>query len=133
MNRVLLAVVLALVPCVSIGACGPQPERVNAAATKPTSPANGAADYNYSPGGPAVAPTPPTVGTEPPSGGTVTGPPAEDCPPKCSEDGSWTGCGLKKPRGAGCKGCTPKCKGKGTVDEGWYDCNGVMIAQRKCG
>jgi hypothetical protein len=131
MTRVLLALCLVVAPLAAIGACGPHPERVNAAATKPTSPANGAADYKDSPGGPAVAPTPPTVGTEPVPPTPVATP--DDCPPKCSDDGSWIGCGLKKPRGTACKGCTPKCKGKGTLNEGWYDCNGVMIAERKCG
>ena len=39
---------------------------------------------------------------------------------------------MKKPRGSKCKGCTPKCKKKGTVDEGWYDCAGVLIVQAEC-
>jgi len=131
MTRLLLALLLAAVPLAAMPACG-HTDRANAAATKPTGPANGAADYQYAPGGPHTAPTPPTVGTEP--GATTAEPaPSSDCPPSCSPDGSWIGCGLSKPRGSGCKGCTPKCKGKGTADEGWYDCNGVMIAQRKCG
>jgi hypothetical protein len=128
MTRILLALCLAVVPLASIGACG-HTDRVNAAASKPMSPANGAADYDKSPGGPATAPTPPTVGT----GVEPIAQPSDDCPPRCADDGSWMGCGLKKPRGTGCKGCTPKCKGKDSADEGWYDCNGVMIAQRKCG
>lgn len=131
MTRVLFALCLGILPLASTFACG-HTDRVNAAATKPTGPANGAADYKDSPGGPHTAPTPPTVGTEP-AGAPAEATATDDCPPKCNDDGSWSGCGLKKPRGTNCKGCVPKCKSKGTVDEGWYDCNGVMIAQRKCG
>lgn len=130
MTRTLVALALAILPLASAGACVGT-DRVNAAASKPTSPANGAADYQYNPGGPHVAPTVPTVGpgTEPTTAAAAV---EDECPPRCSEDGSWIGCGLKKPRGSACKGCTPKCKGKGTANEGWYDCNGVMIAERKC-
>ncbi len=131
MTRILVALALAILPLASVGACVGT-DRVNAAASKPTSPANGAGDYKDNPGGPHVAPTVPTVtpGAEPTTAAAAT---EDECPPRCSEDGSWIGCGLKKPRGTGCKGCTPKCKGKGTATEGWYDCNGVMIAERKCG
>lgn len=118
MTRILFAFALALLP---VGACS---NTANTAATKPMSPANGAADYKDSPGGPHEPAVVPSGSGEPNS--------PSDCPPKCSEEGSWIGCGLKKPRGTGCKGCTPKCKGKGTTMEGWYDCNGVMIAERKC-
>lgn len=121
--RALIVALLALAPLASIGACSGS-NAVSAAATKPTGPANGAADYKDSPGGPATPPVVPTASGEPGS--------ASDCPPKCGDDGAWIGCGLKKPRGTGCKGCTPKCKGKGTSMEGWFDCNGVMIAERKC-
>ncbi len=132
MTRLLVALCLVVVPLASIGACHhvPHSERASAGATKPTGPAEGAGDYWNNPGGPATAPQPPVTG-DPRAEPTET-PPGEDCPPKCSADGSWIGCGLKKPRGTGCTGCVPKCKGKGTSDEGWYDCNGVLIAQRKC-
>ena len=93
------------------------------------SPAEGAADYKYSPGGPHERPVVPSPSGEPSSGpaGVV------HCPPTCNADGSWSGCGLKKSRGEACQGCSPKCKGKGSADEGWYDCNGVLIVQRQCG
>jgi hypothetical protein len=120
--RTLFALVLALAPLASIGACTGS-NAATAAATKPTSPANGAGDYNASPGGPHESPVIPTASGEPNASG--------DCPPKCSDDGSWTGCGLKKPRGSNCKGCAPKCK-KTAKEEGWYDCSGMMIAERKC-
>ncbi|MBI2394482.1 MAG: hypothetical protein HYV09_33235 [Deltaproteobacteria bacterium] len=123
------AVVVVLAPLALTFACTSTP-RGSAAATRPTSPADGAADYKYNPGGPHEKPIVPVPSGEPtaPAGVEIT-----DCPPKCNPDGSWSGCGLKKPRGAACQGCTPKCKGKGTPDEGWYDCNGVLIAQRRCG
>jgi hypothetical protein len=95
--------------------------------------------------------TPPTAGTgttSPPStggegtsgGGTTpdgTGSASpeikeSDCPPRCSESGAWVGCGLEKPRGKDCGGCVPRCKSKGTPEEGWYDCSGVFIATAKC-
>ena len=126
MTRLLLALCLAALPLASIGACGPG-SRVSAAATKPTGPANGAGDYKDSPGGPATPPVVPTA-----SGGEPAAGVQPDCPPKCGSDGAWYGCGLKKPRGGNCGGCAPKCKGKGTSTEGWFDCNGMMIAERKC-
>lgn len=120
--RPLFAIVLAALPLAIAPACSSN--RVNAAATKPTSPANGAADYKDNPGGPIAPPVVPKASGEPVA--------EDDCPPRCGDEGAWVGCGLKKPRGSNCKGCTPKCKSKGSIDEGWYDCNGVMIAQRKC-
>jgi len=131
MHRSLLALVVTLAPLgagFATGACAGRSE-VSAAATKPMSPAEGAADYKDSPGGPHMKPVIPSPSGEPSAG------PAEvaNCPPKCNADGTWYGCGLKKPRGSACQGCTPTCKAKGTADEGWYDCSGVLIAQRKCG
>ena len=64
-----------------------------------------------------------------------SGPPSttvDDCPPSCGPDGSWFGCGLRKPRGNLCAGCKPRCKGRDTKDEGWYDCQGVEIVAHKC-
>lgn len=126
--RSLFAVLISLAPLalLSVSACN-NGTRASAAATKPQSPAEGAADYKYSPGGPHEKPIIPAPSGEP-TAGEIT-----DCPPKCNPEGAWIGCGLKKPRGSQCQGCTPKCKGKGTPDEGWYDCNGVLIVQRQCG
>lgn len=121
MTRLLMLFALALCPLAAAPACGGG-SRVSAAATKPTGPANGAADFKDSPGGPHTPPVVPTTGTEPTANAA-----ADDCPPRCGDDGAWSGCGLKKPRGTDCKGCTPKCKG-----DGWYDCKGMMIAERKC-
>lgn len=123
MTRIILAACLAVLPFASAFACVSS-DRVNAAATKPTSPANGAADYKDSPGGPHVAPGVPN----PNPGAEPNGAVDDQCPPKCAPDGSWKACGLKKPRGSGCTGCTPKCKG-----DGWYDCSGVLIVAAKCG
>ena len=69
-----------------------------------------------------------------PSSTTTTTPEIKesDCPPRCSESGAWVGCGLEKPRGKGCGGCVPRCKSKGSAEEGWYDCSGVFIATAKC-
>jgi len=124
------AVLLALGPLL-VQACSGQQATPTAAGTKPMSPAEGAADYKDNPMGPHERPPVPTTGGEP----TASAPsPGEDpaCPPKCSPDGSWVGCGLKKPRGTKCMGCTPKCKAKGSADEGWYDCTGVLIILRPC-
>lgn len=126
MQRVIRTLVLLLASVASLTSCGGA-SRVNAGATKPMSPAEGAGDYKHSPGGPHETPIIPTPGGEP-NAGEVT-----DCPPKCNAAGAWIGCGLKKPRGSACEGCTPTCKGKGTADEGWYDCTGMLIVQRKCG
>ncbi len=101
-----------------------------AAATKPMSPAEGAADYKENPMGPAERPPVPHPSGEPSASGAPAG---LDCPPKCGPDGAWIGCGLKKPRGTKCDGCNPKCKAKGSADEGWYDCTGVLIVLRQCG
>jgi hypothetical protein len=101
-----------------------------ASATRPLSPAEGAKDYDRTPGGPFVRPAVPEASGEPGAQGEP--PPRQDCPPKCTPSGAWTGCGLAKLRGSGCVGCTPRCKGKGTAEEGWYDCNGVLIIQRPC-
>lgn len=125
--RVVFALLLAIAPLASIGACTGS-NVATAAATKPTSPANGAGDYKESPGGPVAPPVVPTASGEPTSAPTVA---ESDCPPKCGDEGAWTGCGLKKPRGSNCKGCTPKCK-KTAKEEGWFDCSGMMIAERNC-
>ena len=94
------------------------------------SPAEGAADYKDNPMGPATAPVVPTTGGEPNAPGSAATEPV--CPPKCGADASWIGCGLPKPRGTQCTGCTPKCKAKGTADEGWYDCSGILIVRHPC-
>ncbi len=96
------------------------------AATKPMSPADGAKDYEKG-GGPHEPPVMPTASGEKP-----TSPGKPDCPPQCTPAGAWVGCGLPKPRNSNCTGCTPKCKSKGTPDEGWYDCSGVLIVARAC-
>lgn len=127
MTRTLVALLLVALPLASAGACSGN-NRMSAAATKPMGPANGAGDYKDNPGGPHGHAVVPVASGEPNAPGSAI----EHCPPSCNADGSWTGCGLKKPRGNGCKGCEPKCKGKSTIDEGWYDCNGVLIAARNC-
>lgn len=124
MSRALIVLLLST----ALAACAGE-NRVSASATKPMSPAEGAADYKHSPAGPAEKPVVPAPSGEP----GVKAPEIVECPPKCNADGSWSGCGLKKSRGSQCQGCAPKCKGKGTPDEGWYDCNGVLIVQRPCG
>ena len=114
-------------------ACGGSGQNVGAQATKPASPADGAKDYDVTPGGEPTGTD--ATGLPPPEGAgssSAASPVAIDCPPKCTGDNVWVGCGLKKPRGSKCAGCTPKCKRKGTVDEGWYDCAGVLIVQANC-
>lgn len=123
--RALCVLGLVLVP---FSACTKK-EQVSAAATKPLSPAEGAKDYDVNPGGPFEKPIIPSPSGEPSAGPTEVA----DCPPTCGANGAWIGCGLKKARGSKCEGCTPKCKAKGTPDEGWYDCAGVLIVQRACG
>ncbi len=132
MHRHLLALTIAVAPFAAhfVAAC--DNNRVSAAATKPMSPADGAGDHKSSPGGENLKPVVPESSNDPGATGGSS-PAAADCPPKCNSDGAWSGCGLTKPRGGACQGCTPKCKGKGTKDEGWYDCSGVLIAQRACG
>jgi hypothetical protein len=130
--HVLAARAFAVVTFVAAGAvllagC-PRRNEATAGATRPMGPAEGASDYKYSPGGPHEPAAVPQASGEP----EADAPPASDCPPKCGSDGAWTGCGLNKPRGANCQNCVPKCKGKGTKDEGWYDCAGMLIAQRAC-
>ena len=129
--RILRTCLVAAVVLVPLWACGAS-QNVGAQATKPESPADGAKDYDVTPGG---EPTSVDSSGLPPTEGSTTGSAAAkalDCPPKCTGDGVWVGCGLKKPRGSKCQGCTPKCKQKGTVDEGWYDCAGVLIVQGEC-
>jgi hypothetical protein len=125
--RASFAASLALAPLLACGAG----QNVGAQGTKPDSPATGAKDYDVTPGG---EPTGTDATGLPPSEGSSTAAAATppDCPPKCTGDNVWVGCGLKKPRGSKCAGCTPKCKKKGTVDEGWYDCTGVLIVQANC-
>jgi hypothetical protein len=127
-TRITLASVVALAPLLACGGA----QNVGAQATKPDSPATGAKDYDVTPGG---EPTGTDATGLPPTAGSTTGSAAAaapDCPPKCTGDNVWVGCGLKKPRGSKCSGCTPKCKQKGTVDEGWYDCAGVLIVLGEC-
>lgn len=126
--RLVAVISLALGPAIACGAS----QQVGAQATKPDSPAGGAKDYDVTPGGTPTQSD--ATGLPPPdsSSSAAAEPVAPDCPPKCTGDDVWVGCGLKKPRGSKCSGCTPKCKRKGTVDEGWYDCAGVLIVQAKC-
>lgn len=127
-QRTAFALVVSLAPlgaALAVSACSGN--RATAAQTRPSGPADGAADYKYSPGGPHERPLIPSPSGEPTAGEIA------DCPPRCNADGSWGGCGLKKSRGSDCQGCAPKCKAKSTPDEGWYDCNGVLIVQRQCG
>jgi hypothetical protein len=130
MQRLLLRRAVFLAPIgaavLAMSACARN--QVSAAASKPLSPAEGTADYKYSPGGPHERPTVPSPTGKEPTTGEVS-----DCPPRCNADGSWSGCGLKKSRGSDCQGCTPTCKAKDTPDEGWYDCSGMLIVPRKCG
>jgi hypothetical protein len=123
-SRWMLAAIVAVAPLGAASGCGHS--RLSAAATKPMSPAEGAGDYKQSPGGPLEKPVVPRPSGEP-SAGEITA-----CPPRCNADGSWAGCGLKRPRGEGCQGCTPRCLGKGSSDVGWYDCNGALIVPRRC-
>lgn len=130
-RKVALAALVALLPAgVAVAsACGPS-SPVGAHATKPLSPADGAKDYAGDPPGPDT-PTPigsgPGVGARPGSTEQPTG-----CPPRCGADGSWRGCGLRSPRAGSCAACTPTCSGKGTGDEGWYDCSGILIVRGAC-
>ena len=127
----LLCVSIALAPLL---ACGTVPKRINAGATQPQSPADGAGDDQIHPNenlGKEAVSAAPTTGPEAPQATSSAAAAQPDCPPRCA-DGGWIGCGLKKPRGTACTGCTPKCKRKGTVDEGWYDCAGVLIVQSSC-
>lgn len=128
--RLAFATCVALAPVLASFACG-NAQNVGAQATKPDSPATGAKDDDVTPGG---EPTSNDATGLPPSQGasSAAAPVAIDCPPKCTGDDVWVGCGLKKPRGTKCAGCKPKCKQKGTVDEGWYDCAGVLIVQAEC-
>lgn len=96
--------------------------------TKPQSPADGAGDYEG-----AVQPLERPI--------VPTGDPGRDdertrrCPPICNDDGKWTDCGLVDPKdnGSSCKGCHATCRAPGADGEGWYDCNGILIAARNCG
>ena len=130
--RIARTVFVGLVALAPVLACGGQ--NVGAQATKPQSPAEGSKDYDVTPGGEPTGVDatglPPTEGA--PGSSSAAPQVAPDCPPKCTGDNVWVGCGLKKPRGTKCAGCTPKCKRKGTVDEGWYDCAGVLIVQGNC-
>lgn len=123
-GRVVVAVGVAL--GLAIAACS-QPISKTTAATKPMSPADGTKDYENgtSPHGPPVVPSASDTG-EKGAPGKVS------CPPQCTPQGAWVGCGLPKPRNTNCTGCTPKCKSKSTPDEGWYDCSGVLIVARAC-
>jgi hypothetical protein len=112
-------------------ACTKQNRETPAAVTKPMGPAEGAKDYEQNPAGPLQKPIVPIGSSEPKNAGGS--PEVEQCPPTCSPQGGWIGCGLTKIRGSKCEGCTPKCKGKGSPDEGWYDCAGVLIIARPCG
>lgn len=124
MNRVLLVAMFAAGSV--FASCASQPISKTTAVTKPMSPADGAKDYENgtSPHGPPVVPSGSDKGEQTP------GKPA--CPPQCTPAGAWVGCGLPKPRNSNCTGCTPKCKSKGTPDEGWYDCSGVLIVAHAC-
>ncbi|MGZ6066650.1 MAG: hypothetical protein ACXWVM_29900 [Polyangiales bacterium] len=110
---------------------------MSAETTKPMGPADGAADYKQNSMGPPldkpIVPVPSGEPTKPPKEPGGPEPTVVECPPTCSPQGGWIGCGLTKIRGSKCQGCTPKCKGKGTPDEGWYDCAGVLIVNRPCG
>jgi hypothetical protein len=117
---------------VSLVCCTKQNRETPAAVTKPMGPAEGAKDYEENPGGPLQKPPIPVGGKQEPKS-TGPSPEVEQCPPTCSPQGGWIGCGLTKIRGSKCEGCTPKCKGKGSADEGWYDCAGVLIIARACG
>lgn len=125
--RFVCALALVSVP-VAVVACTKQNREQPAAVSKPMSPAEGAKDYDQNPGGPLQKPIVPAGSAEPNSS-----PPVAECPPTCSPQGGWIGCGLTKIRGSKCEGCVPKCKAKGSADEGWYDCSGVLIIARPCG
>jgi hypothetical protein len=130
-RKVALAALVALAPATLAiaSACGPS-SPAGMQATKPLSPADGAKDYAGDPPGPDT-PTPigsgPGVGARAGSTEQPTG-----CPPRCGADGAWRGCGLRAPRAGACAGCAPRCLGKGTGDEGWYDCSGILIVRGAC-
>jgi len=116
---------LALVLCFA-GFFACEVARQTTSVTKPMSPADGAKDYDVDRGGPSLRPVVPSGGAEPESSRV-------DCPPQCDADtGMWEGCGLKRPTGSKCQGCTPRCRGKSTESVGWYDCSGVLIVARRC-
>ena len=130
-RRWLAPLLLVAAPLIASSSCGGA-TTPTAASTKPMSPAEGAGDYNPQNGSEAAGlPTAPIASGAPSaSAGAVE---ASDCPPKCADDGGWIGCGVKKSRGKGCATCAaPKCKNKGTPDEGWYDCTGVLIVPHDC-
>ncbi|MFI5299347.1 MAG: hypothetical protein ACHREM_14730 [Polyangiales bacterium] len=119
-SAIVAAVVSSLFACAAT--------RQATAITKPQSPAEGAGDYEG-----AVQPLErPIVPTSDPG---VDDERTKRCPPLCDDDGKWSGCGLveRKDNGSSCKGCAAKCRTPGSSGEGWYDCNGILIAARTCG
>jgi hypothetical protein len=126
--RFLSACLLLVSGSIATFGAGCEASRSATSVTKPMSPADGAKDYDVDPGGPSQRPPGPNGGKAEPEATRV------DCPPTCDKDtGMWEGCGLLKPTGGKCQGCEPRCRGKGTESEGWYDCSGVQIVARRCG
>jgi hypothetical protein len=110
----------------SVFAC--EASREATAITKPQSPADGAGDYED--------PVQPLERPIVPSGDQGRDEERRTlCPPSCGDDGKWDGCGLVDPKdnGSSCKGCSARCRSPGSDGEGWYDCNGILIAARSCG